>query len=286
VSAISEGINYDVDATDSVQFYLSKVGQHELLTAAEEVELAKRIERGDQAARDRMIECNLRLVVSIAKNYRNPGLPFLDLIQEGTLGLMRAVDKFDWRRGFKFSTYATWWIKQAVARGIGNQANTIRLPIHVAERRYQIGKATLRLLSELGREPTLAEIAADTGITEHWVEQTLTASKTCASLDQHVGDEDDSALVGDFLADPSSADPFEEVEGEDRASGIRLMLESLPSNERRVLELRFGFDGDMQTLDAVGREIGVSRERVRQLEVSALRRLRALREIATTDPCV
>jgi RNA polymerase primary sigma factor len=287
VSASSEAFDYaSLDGTDSVQFFLNQIGQHELLTAAEEVELAKRVERGDAAAKARMVECNLRLVVSIAKNYRNPSLSFIDLIQEGTIGLIRAVEKFDHRKGFKFSTYATWWIKQAVSRAIGNQSNTIRLPIHVSERRYQIAKASIRLLGELGREPTVAELAVDLDLSEQWVEQCLAATRVSASLDQSVGDDDDSALVGDFLADPTAGDAFEAIDDEGRLDGIRLMLEALPPNERRVLEMRFGFDSKPSTLEAIGRELGVSRERVRQLETAALRRLRALREIAAADPAI
>src|SRR5215216_2610217 len=217
--------------TDALQLFLREIGRHPLLTAADEVELSKRIERGDMEAKRRMIECNLRLVVSIAKNYRNQGLPFLDLIQEGMFGLIRAVEKFEWQRGLKFSTYATWWIRQAVARAIADKARTIRVPVHVVERMQKIQRAERHLWTQLAREPTLEEIAHEAGL------------------------------------------PLQK-EALDRA------LDSLPERDRRVLELRYGLGGEEpHTLEHIGRRLGITRERVRQIEIESLSRLASLREI-------
>ena len=267
-------------AADSLQLFLADVGRHKLLTAADEVTLAKRIERGDPVAKRRMIESNLRLVVSIAKGYRGLGVPFLDLIQEGTLGLNRAVEKFDWRRGFKFSTYATWWIRQSVQRAVANHARTIRVPVHVVERQQKLSRAARRLEVELGREATKLELAEATGLPIQHVEEALGAAHASVSLNQTVGADDEGEL-GDLFADREAADPFEEAEESLRRQGVRRALDALPERERRILELRFGFEGEPWTLEAIGHELELTRERVRQLEGQALSRLAALRELAS-----
>jgi RNA polymerase primary sigma factor len=265
-------------AADSLQLFLADVGRHKLLTAADEVILAKAIERGDPTAKRRMIESNLRLVVSIAKGYRGLGVPFLDLIQEGTLGLNRAVEKFDWRRGFKFSTYATWWIRQSVQRAVANHARTIRVPVHVVERQQKLSRAARRLEVELGREPTKEELAEATGLPMQHVDEALGAAHASVSLNQTVGADDEGEL-GDLFADREAADPFEEAEESLRRQGVRRALDALPERERRILELRFGFDGEPWTLEAIGHELDLTRERVRQLEGQALARLGALRDL-------
>jgi RNA polymerase primary sigma factor len=265
-------------AADSLQLFLADVGRHKLLTAAEEVMLAKRIERGDPTAKRRMIESNLRLVVSIAKGYRGLGVPFLDLIQEGTLGLNRAVEKFDWRRGYKFSTYATWWIRQSVQRAVANHARTIRVPVHVVERQQKLSRASRRLEVELGREPTKEELAEATGLPMQHIEEALGAAHASVSLNQTVGADDEGEL-GDLFADREAADPFEEAEESLRRQGVRRALDALPERERRILELRFGFAGEPWTLEAIGHELDLTRERVRQLEGQALARLGALRDL-------
>jgi RNA polymerase primary sigma factor len=267
-------------AGDSLQLFLADVGKHKLLTASQEVTLAKKIEQGDPVAKRRMIESNLRLVVSIAKGYRGLGVPFLDLIQEGTLGLNRAVEKFDWRRGYKFSTYATWWIRQAVQRAVANHARTIRVPVHVVERQQKLSRASRRLEVELGREPTHAELAKATGLPIQHVEEALAAAHASVSLNQSVGSEDEGEL-GDLFADREAPDPFEVAEENLRRQGIRRALNALPERERRILELRFGFDGEPWTLEAIGKELDLTRERVRQLEGQALSRLAALRDLAS-----
>ena len=267
-------------AADSLQLFLADVGKHKLLTAAEEVTLAKRIERGDPIAKRRMIESNLRLVVSIAKGYRGLGVPFLDLIQEGTLGLNRAVEKFDWRRGYKFSTYATWWIRQSVQRAVANHARTIRVPVHVVERQQKLGRAARRLEVELGREATKEELAEATGLPLQHIDEALGAAHASISLNQTVGADDEGEL-GDLFADREAADPFDEAEESLRRQGIRRALDALPERERRILELRFGFEGEPWTLEAIGNELELTRERVRQLESQALARLSALRELQT-----
>jgi RNA polymerase primary sigma factor len=266
-------------AGDSLQLFLADVGRHKLLTAAEEVALAKRLEKGDLLAKRRMIESNLRLVVSIAKGYRGLGVPFLDLIQEGTLGLNRAVEKFDWRRGFKFSTYATWWIRQSVQRAVANNARTIRVPVHVVERQQKLGRAARRLEVELGRDATREELAEATGLPVQHVDEALSAAQASVSLNQSVGSDDEGEL-GDLFADREAADPFDEAEESLRKQGVRKALDALPERERRILQLRFGFEGDPWTLEAIGAELGLTRERVRQLEGQALQRLAALRELA------
>jgi RNA polymerase primary sigma factor len=265
-------------AADSLQLFLADVGKHKLLTAADEVILAKAIERGDPTAKRRMIESNLRLVVSIAKGYRGLGVPFLDLIQEGTLGLNRAVEKFDWRRGFKFSTYATWWIRQSVQRAVANHARTIRVPVHVVERQQKLSRAARRLEVELGREPTKEELAEATGLPMQHVDEALGAAHASVSLNQTVGADDEGEL-GDLFADREAADPFEEAEESLRRQGVRRALDALPERERRILELRFGFEGEPWTLEAIGHELDLTRERVRQLEGQALARLGALRDL-------
>ena len=258
--------------TDSVTLFMNELGKHELLTAAEEVALAKRVERGDQQAKERMINSNLRLVVSIAKRYRGHGVAFGDLIQEGVIGLNRAVEKFDWRKGFKFSTYATWWIRQACQRAISNQGRTIRVPAHVHERRIKLARLTREFEIEHGREPSIEELAEMSGYEEQHIEEALSAVEASVSLNQAVGDDGDGEL-GDLFADPDAVDPAEEAGDAVRQQSVRAALGTLPQRERRLVELRFGFGGEQQSLDAIARELGVSRERVRQIETQALARL-------------
>jgi RNA polymerase primary sigma factor len=264
--------------TDALQLFLREAGRHTLLTAAQEVELAKRIERGDAAAKQRMIQSNLRLVVSIAKNYRNQGLPFLDLIQEGTLGLIRAVEKFDWRRGFKFSTYATWWIRQAVARALADKARTIRMPVHIVERMQKLNRAERTLWTQLGREPTLEEIADEAALTLQQAMEVRAAARASASLDAPVGDTDE-AVLGDFVAGEEPL-PEERVERDLRSRALLQALASLQPRDRQVVVLRYGIGGtEPRTLEEIGRQLGLTRERVRQIELDSLRRLASAREI-------
>jgi RNA polymerase primary sigma factor len=264
--------------TDALQLFLREAGRHALLTAPQEVELAKRIERGDMQAKQHMIQSNLRLVVSIAKNYRNQGLPFLDLIQEGTLGLIRAVEKFDWRRGYKFSTYATWWIRQAVARALADKARTIRMPVHIVERMQKMNRAERTLWMELGREPTLEEIAEEASLPVEQAREVRAAARASASLDQPVGEQDD-AVFGDFVAGDDPL-PEEHVEVSLRSQALTLALQSLPDRERQVLVLRYGLiDEEPKTLEEIGKRLGLTRERVRQIELESLRRLANLREM-------
>jgi RNA polymerase primary sigma factor len=255
--------------------FLAELARYPLLTAAEEVALAKRIERGDNQATQTMVNSNLRLVVSIAKRYRNQGVPFLDLIQEGSFGLMRAAEKFDWRRGYKFSTYATWWVRQAVQRAVQNQAATIRLPVHIGERRYKLSSAAHKLTAEHGREPTRGELAEATGLPLRHVAEALDAVGVPVSLNQSLGAEGEDEL-GAILADRTAADPSDMVEERLRDEQARRLLDALPERERRILELRFGFNGNSRTLEEIGKEIGLTRERVRQLERQALARLQHL----------
>jgi RNA polymerase primary sigma factor len=264
--------------TDALQLFLQDIGKVELLTARDEVDLAKRIERGDLAAKRRMVESNLRLVVSVAKNYRNQGLPFLDLIQEGTIGLVRAAEKFDYRKGFKFSTYATWWMKQSVARALADKSRTIRIPVHVVERLNKIRRAERRLVTELGREPTEDEIAALIGIAAEEVRSIKRSAQAPVSLEKPVGDEEESEF-GQFIADERAESPYERAAEVLTKEALREALENLSYRERRVLELRYGLNGTHPlTLDEVGRAFNVTRERIRQIENHSLKKLQSLPE--------
>jgi len=265
-------------STDSLQLFLKDIGKVDLLTAAQEVELAKRIERGEHLAKQAMVEANLRLVVSIAKRYRNQGLPFLDLIQEGTIGLVRAAEKFDHRRGFKFSTYATWWIRQAVARALADKARTIRMPVHIVEKLNKIVRSERKLRAELGREPTAAEIGREVELTPEEVEAIRRSSQAPVSLEKPVGDEEESEF-GHFLTDDSEPLPEDAAEVELRKATLMRVLGTLSLRERRVLELRYGLNGEHPcTLDEVGRTFNVTRERIRQIENQSLKKLRAMAE--------
>jgi RNA polymerase primary sigma factor len=265
-------------STDALQLFLKDIGKVELLTAPQEVELAKRIERGDENAKRDMVEANLRLVVSIAKRYRNQGLPFLDLIQEGTIGLVRAAEKFDYRKGFKFSTYATWWIRQAIARALADKARTIRIPVHVVEKLNKIGRAERKLVTELGREPTADEIAEVTGIDPEEVDSIKRSAQAPVSLEKPVGDEEESEF-GQFIADERAESPYERAAEILTKEALREALENLSYRERRVLELRYGLGGEHpRTLDEVGRTFNVTRERIRQIENQSLKKLQSLAE--------
>ena len=261
-------------STDSLTLFMNAAGRYELLTAADEVALAKRVERGDATAKERMINSNLRLVVSIAKRYQGHGLPLLDLVQEGVIGLNRAVEKFDWRRGYKFSTYATWWIRQACQRAISGQSRTIRVPTHVEERRQKLRRARQRI-EAAGGDPTRDELVDATGLNRQQVDEALDAVEASVSLNAPVGDDGDGEL-GSMFADPNAPDPLEESEDGLRRASVRRALQSLPDRERRILELRFGFDGEARTLEQIGRELGITRERIRQLETNALVKLEAV----------
>jgi RNA polymerase primary sigma factor len=265
-------------SADSLQLFLKDVGKVDLLTAAQEVELAKRIERGDHGAKQEMVEANLRLVVSIAKRYRNQGLPFLDLIQEGTIGLVRAAEKFDYRKGFKFSTYATWWIRQAVARALADKARTIRMPVHVVEKLNKITRTERKLRAERGREPSSEEIAFELDLSLEEVEQIRRTSQTPVSLEKPVGDEEESEF-GHFIEDESMPLPDEAADTTLRNEALTRALGMLAERERRVLEMRYGLNGEQpRTLDEVGRTFNVTRERIRQIENQSLKKLRALAE--------
>jgi RNA polymerase primary sigma factor len=264
--------------TDSLQLFLNEIGRYPLLTAEEEVALAKRIERGDMAAKEQMINSNLRLVVSIAKRYQGHGLSLLDLIQEGVLGLIRAVEKFDWRRGFKFSTYATWWIRQAVQRGVQNRSRVIRVPVHVAEIERKASRAERELTGKLGRMPTEEEVATAAKISLDKIRQAREATRTLASLDRPVG-EDEAATLGDLIAG-ADGDPAHEVLVNLGDGALGQALERLSPTQRRVLDLRFGLSGgEPVSLQKVGQELGMTRERGRQLEQSALEQLSRNREL-------
>src|SRR5437899_205272 len=255
---------------DSLRLYLREIGKVPLLTADQEVYLAKRIERGDMAAKRHMVEANLRLVVSIAKGYLGRGLSFLDLIQEGSLGLIRAVEKFDYRRGYKFSTYATWWIRQAVTRAIADKARTIRIPVHMVEKLNRVAHVERQLVQRLGREPEPAEIAAELKVSIREVRDILRVAQMPVSLEKPVGDEDESEL-GDFVADESTEEPFETATENLQREDIQRALDALPERERQVIELRYGLRGhEPLTLEEVGRAFGVTRERIRQIENNTL----------------
>ena len=259
-------------STDPLTLFMHQIGRYPLLTAAEEVELAKRIERGDAEAKERMINSNLRLVISIAKRYQGHDVPLLDLVQDGVIGLNRAVEKFDWRRGFKFSTYATWWIRQACQRAISSQSKTIRVPSHVHERRLKLSRVRGELLAKLDREPTREELAEAAGLPQKHVDEALDAVEAAVSLNQRVGSEEEAEL-GDLFDDPNADDPAAEAVDSLQRVEVRRALATLPDLERRVLELRFGLDGHQQPLEAIGKELGISRERVRVVESEALEHL-------------
>ena len=264
--------------TDALQLFLNEIRRYPLLSAEEEVELAKRIEGGDLEAKERMINSNLRLVVSIAKKYQGQELSLLDLIQEGIFGLIRAAEKFDWRRGYKFSTYATFWIRQAIQRGLANKARTIRIPVHIGQRERKIVRAERDLQAKLGRDPTDEEVAAAAELPLEQIEEVRDAGRTVTSLDRPVGEEGETAL-GDLL-EGEDPPPEEEVELSLAEATLRQTIEELPEQERNVIRLRYGIDGeDPQPLRETGRRLGLSAERVRQLEAKALKRLAARREI-------
>jgi RNA polymerase primary sigma factor len=263
---------------DSLRLYLRSIGRVGLLTADQEVALAKRIERGDMAAKQHMIEANLRLVVSIAKGYLGRGLTFLDLIQEGSLGLIRAVEKFDYRRGYKFSTYATWWIRQAVTRAIADKARTIRIPVHMVEKLNKVVHVERQLVQELGREPTPDEIAAQLDCTVREVKDIQRLAQLPISLEKPIGEDEDSEL-GDFVEDETADSPFEQAIENVRRENVRKALDALPEREREVIEMRFGLKGhEARTLEEVGRAFGVTRERIRQIENTTLKKLESLPE--------
>src|SRR5690349_17391918 len=267
-----------VATTDALQLFLNEMARYPLLTADEEVELAKLIERGDKEAKDRMINSNLRLVVSIAKKYQGHGLSLLDLIQEGIIGLIRAVEKFDWRRGFKFSTYATWWIRQAVQRGVANKARTIRIPVHIADREQRIARAERTLAPKLGRQPTEEEVAKQAKLPLKQVREVRQAARAITSLDRPIGEGE--GAFGDLFA-AEGAEPEEELTVSLEQDVLRRAVAQLPEREREVVKRRYGLNGDSdpKSLEAIGRELGLTRERVRQIEASALEQLAVNREI-------
>jgi RNA polymerase primary sigma factor len=268
-----------VATTDALQLFLNEAGRWPLLTKEEEIELAKRIERGDAEAKERMINSNLRLVVSIAKRYQGHGLSLLDLIQEGIIGLIRAVEKFDWRRGFKFSTYATWWIRQAVQRGVANKSRTIRIPVHIADREQKIARAERILAPQLGRQPTEEEIARQAKLPLKQLREVREAARAITSLDRPIGSESDAAFGDLFASD--QAEPEEELTVSLEQDVLRRAVSQLPDREQEVLKRRYGLNGDRDpaSLEAIGRELGLTRERVRQIEASALEQLAVNREI-------
>jgi RNA polymerase sigma factor, sigma-70 family len=268
----------DDTRTDGLQTFLRDIGKVELLTAAQEVELSKRIEQGDELAKRHMIEANLRLVVSIAKRYNNQGLPLLDLIQEGTIGLVRAAEKFDHRKGFKFSTYATWWIRQAVSRALADKARTIRMPVHIVERLNKIVRSERKLRAELYRQPTSLEIAVDADLEQEEVERIMRIAQAPISLEKPLGEEGDSEF-GHLLADDSTPAPYESAEATMLTETLETVLSTLTDRERAVLEMRHGLNGKPPlTLDEIGLTFNVTRERIRQIEHLSLRKLRALPE--------
>jgi RNA polymerase primary sigma factor len=263
---------------DCLRLYLRSIGAVELLTAEQEVDLAQRIERGDMAAKRHMVEANLRLVVSISKGYLGRGLSFLDLIQEGSLGLIRAVEKFDYRRGYKFSTYATWWIRQAVTRALADKSRTIRIPVHMVEKLNRVAHVERQLVQGLGREPEPEEVAAELECSTQDVRDILRISQLPVSLEKPIGDEEDSEL-GDFVADETAESPFETASEQLQRADVQRVLRALPEREREVLELRYGLNGHRPlTLEEVGETFGVTRERIRQIENSTLKKLQRLPE--------
>src|SRR4051812_24625831 len=271
---------------DSLRLYLREIGKVPLLTADQEVYLAKRIERGDMVAKTQMIEANLRLVVSIAKSYLGRGLSFLDLIQEGSLGLIRAVEKFDYRKGYKFSTYATWWIRQAVTRAIADKARTIRIPVHMVEKLNKVVHIERQLVQRLGREPQPDEIAEELEMTTEEVREILRMSQLPVSLEKPIGEEEESSL-GDFVPDESAESPFDTTQVSLRREDIENALASLPPRDRKVIELRFGLSGKQPcTLEEVGKAFGVTRERIRQIENNTLKKLESLPEAQGLKDCV
>ena len=279
-------VNSEVAAmtTDSLQLFLNEAGRYPLLTAAQEVELAKRIERGEKEAKDLLVNSNLRLVVSIAKKYQGHGLTLLDLIQEGIIGLIRAAEKFDWRKGFKFSTYATWWIRQAVQRGVANKARTIRIPVHIAEREQRIARVERELIAELERSPTDKEIAHRARLPLKQVREVHAAARAVASLDKPIGDEGSNSL-GDLFAS-EEATPDEQVDVELTERALHRAVAELPDRERTILRMRYGLGdaADPKSLEEIGRVLGITRERVRQIESQALQQLAERREIAALVP--
>ena len=268
-----------VATTDALQLFLNEAGKWPLLTAEEEVELAKRIERGDHQAKERMINSNLRLVVSIAKRYQGHELHLLDLIQEGIIGLIRAVEKFDWRRGFKFSTYATWWIRQAVQRGVANKSRTIRIPVHIVEREQKMARAERELVTQLGRVPTEQEVAKRAKLPLKQVREVRQVARAVTSLDKPIGAESEGSFGELVAADQET--PEDEVTYSLQEKALRHAVEELPEREREIIKLRYGLNGDHdpKSLDAIGRELGITRERVRQIEASALEQLAVHREL-------
>jgi RNA polymerase primary sigma factor len=260
------------EADDALTLFMNRAGRYRLLSAADEIALAKRIERGDASAKERMINSNLRLVISIAKRYQGHGLPLMDLIQEGCIGLNRAVEKFDWRRGFKFSTYATWWIRQACQRAVSGQSTTIRVPTHVHERRIKLARVGRELEGKLGREASREELAEAAGLKLQHVEEALDAADAPVSLNQPIGSEDEGEL-GDLFDDPNATDPEEDATEALRRQEVRRAVDRLPDDERRMVELRFGLDGEPASLETIGKELGLSRERVRKLEEAAYEHL-------------
>ena len=264
----------DAAETDGLQLFLRQIAQTPLLSAADEVRLAKRVERGDPLARQQMIEANLRLVVSIAKSFRGYGVPFVDLIQEGSIGLVRAVEKFDWRRGNKFSTYATWWVRQAVQRALTRDARTIRVPAHIVERRQRIVSVASDLEAALGREPRRSELAQATGLSRRQIAQAVQATELLVSLNELAGPGIRREELGELIADPRASDPALGAEESDWRRRVRQAVEELPQRERLVIEQRFFVDGG-RTLEDIAGDVGVTRERIRQLEQQAFRKLAA-----------